>query len=245
MMTQARLIVSVDQIGLLRANRGGAEPDPVHFAMASELAGAMGIRAHLRIDRAYLSESDMELLNRMVKTQFFLQVSPHQDLVHLVNSLRPHNVILCAERRDDRAGESGLDASLLARELLGIVKNIDTTQTRVFLFIDPDFDQIKTAAKVGAQGIVLNVRDLMHVRDGLSKEKGFSQLKDSVKLAYKYGLEAHLSGGVQQQWMADLASIPGVSAIHVGHQLVSRSLLLGVDRAVQSYLDVIPRERTK
>lgn len=239
MNEQPGLVVSVDQVGMLRATRGSDEPDPAHFAMQAELAGALGIRAHLRIDRAYMNEQDMELLSRMVKTHFYLQISPHQDVVHLINTLRPHNVVMCAERRDDRAGESGLDATLLAKELAGIIKNVDTRQTKVFLFVDPDFDQIKTAAKLNVQGLLLNVRDLMLDPLPLNAQKRFNNLKNSMKLGFKYGLEMHLAGGVTAQRFRQLASIPGLSRIHVGHQLIARSLQLGVLDAVRSYLHLL------
>lgn len=239
MTAKPKLVVCVDQVGVLRATRGGAEPDPVHFAMEAELAGAMGIRAHLRIDRAHMSELDMEMLNRQCKTPFYLQISPHQDVVHLINTLRPNNVILTAERRDDRVGESGLDAALLAKELMGIIKNVDVRQTHVYLFVDPDLDQVKTAAKLGVHGLLINVRDLMLNPDELTGQKRFSHLKDAVRLGYKYGMEMHLGGGITASRIGELITIPGVKAIHVGHQLVARSLFSGTKAAVSQYIAIL------
>ena len=239
MNKKAKLIVSVDQVALLRTARRTSEPDPVHFALQAELAGALGIRAHLRIDRAGMTEQEMEQMNRMVKTRFYLQVSPHQDIVHLVNGLRPHNVILCAERREDRAVETGLDAALLSRELQGIIKNIDTRQTRVFLFVEPDLEQVKTAARLQVRGLLINVRDLMVNPLELPEQKRFEQLKETIRLSAKYGLETHLAGGVVAERIPDLMSLPGVRALHVGHQLVARSLQLGVLESVKSYLNLL------
>ena len=239
MSSKPKLVVCVNQVAVLRASRGGSEPDPVHFAMQAELAGALGIRGHLRIDRAYLNEQDMEFLNRQCQTPFYLQISPHQDVVHLINTLRPNYVILCAERRDDRIGESGLDATLLAQELAGIIKNIDTRQTRVFLLVEADLDQVKTAAKLGVHGLLLNVRELMLDPADLTTQKRFGHLKDAVRLGFKYGIEMHLGGGVTAQRVADLVAIPGLSGIHVGHQLVARSLLLGAQACVKNYLGLI------
>lgn len=239
MSRHAKLIVAVDQVGALRSTRSGNEPDPVHFALQAELAGARGIRAHLRIDRAYLTEQDMDQLNRSSKTSFYLQISPHQDVVHLINTLRPANAILSAERRDDRIGETGLDATLLAHELAGIIKNIDTRQTQMFLFIEPDLDQIKTAAKLGVHGVLINVRDLMLDPIELHRQKKFTLVKDAVRLGFKYGMEVHLGGGISAARIEELADIPGIAGLHVGHQLVARSLQLGVTESVKTYLGLI------
>ena len=234
----AKLIVCVDQVAFLRASRKAKEPDPVHFALQAELAGAMGIRAHLRIDRRDLGEQDMELFNRMVKTQFYLQVSPHQDIVHLVNGLRPHNLVLSGERREG-ALENGLDVTLLAKELLGIIKNIDNNQTRVFMFVEPQLDQVKAAAKLGVHGLLINVRDVVGEARSLASRKSYSQLADVVRLSAKYGLETHIGGGIQAEHLPFLMKVPGIMAVHLGHQLVARSLQMGVVQAVKSYLNLL------
>ena len=239
MKSTCRLIVGVDAVGLLRVSRLTREPDPVHFALQAELAGAWGIRARLRIDRRHLDENDMDLMNRMVKTQFYLQVSPHQDLVHLVNGLRPQNLVLSAERRDETASQMSLDAALLAKELQGIIRNIDTRSTRVFLFLDPSLEQIKVAAKIQVHGVVINVRDYtLNLRDP-QREKKLTLIKDAVRFSSKFGLETHLAHGVRAEHLQDLCALPGVHAIHIGHQLVARSLLFGVHQTVDSYLKLM------
>ena len=238
-MKRIGLVVSVDQVGFLRSFYDSREPDPVHFALQAEMAGVNGIRANLRVDRKYLKEEDMELLNRQVKTSFYLQISPHQDIIHLVNSLRPHNLILAAERRDEKAATIGLDVSLLINELHGIVHNIDMRQTRVFLFIDPELDQIKAAAKLQVHGVLINIRDLMTASMTATTGKKKNQLSDAVRLARKYGLVVHLAGGVLAEQLPALNAIEGISAIHVGHQFVARSLLMGVVPAVKVFRDLI------
>lgn len=233
-MTILQAIVSVDQVAYLRAGRNGAEPDPIHYALQAELAGAHGIRAHLRFDQRYITEEDALSLNRLIKTSFYLQVSPHQDVLHLVNTIRPHNLILAAERREEQAVDSGLDAVLLANELKGIIPNIDQFQTRVFLFLEPELDQIKMAARLQVHGVLLNVRDLM-VGNRTANEKKWQRLEEAVRLAAKFHLEPHLSGGVTARLLPRLATIPSVAAVHLGHQLVARSLIQGVTEALRPY----------
>lgn len=234
-----RLIVSVDHAAVLRTAGRASEPDPVHFAVEAELAGASGVRAHLRIDRRDLSERDIEQLNRMVKTELYLQISPHQDVVHLVNGLRPHNVILSAERRDEHALEHGLDVSLLNRELNGIIKNVDTRITRLFAFIEADLDHVKAAAKLGLFGVVINVRDLMVDDRSDSRTRRLASVADAVRLAAKYKLETHLAGGVSAQKLPELAVIQGVRAVHVDHQFAARSLIKGVAETTRAYLQIM------
>ena len=235
MTSAVEAIVSVDQVAYLRAGRGGGEPDPVHFALQAELAGVDGIRAHLRFDQRYITEDDAVDLNRLCKTTFYLQVSPHQDVLHLVNTIRPHNLILAAERREEQAVDSGLDAMLLANELKGIIPNVDQFQTRVFLFLEPELDQIKMAARLGVHGVLINVRDLM-VDNRNADAKKWQRISDAVRLAAKFNLEPHLGGGIIAKHLSRLAAIPGVRAIHFGHQLVARSLYQGVASALQPYL---------
>ena len=236
-MSKPNLIVAVDQVALLRASRNGREPDPVHFALQAELAGAAGIRAHLRMNQRPITEEDVNLLNRLVKTQFYLQASPHQDILHIVNALRPHNLILVAERRDERAIDSGLDAVLLANELKGILHNIDASQTRTFLFVEPELDQVKIAAKLNANGILLNTRDLMHDPASDTGKKRLDRVRDAARLANKLNLKTHLAGGVKIEGLASLAAIQGIAAVHVGHPLIARALLTGVPMAVRTFID--------
>ncbi|MCB1049717.1 MAG: pyridoxine 5'-phosphate synthase [Acidobacteria bacterium] len=234
-----RLIVSLDQVAFLREARQSLEPDPVQFGLDAEMAGAGGLRAHYRIDRRHIQERDVELIGRMCKTRFYLQLSPNQDIVHVVNQLRPQFLILGAERRDELATETGLDVSLLASQLLQIFRNIDTNQTRIFVMIDPDFDQIRTAAKLEIHGVVLNVRD--QVQAGLRSitAKKMAVLSDAVKLSAKYGLETHLSNSISLGVLPYLAQIPGVDGIHVGHHLVARALHTGVSEAVKQFAHLV------
>jgi len=238
-MKAPRLIVSVDPVARMRAASRSPEPDPIHYALQAELAGASGIRAHLRIDRRDLSERDIDLLNRMVKTELFLQISPHQDVVHLVNGLRPHIAMMSAERRDENALAHGLDVSLLERELDGVIKNIDTRQTRVFLFIESRLEDVRAAAKMGVHGLVINVRDLMVDTRGAAHTERLARLRDTVRLANKYRLEAHVASGVLAEVVPELSAIDGIAAIHADHQLAARALINGVTDAVRTYLNLI------
>ena len=231
-----KLIVGVDPVAILRGSRGSNEPDPVHYALQAELAGAGGIRAHLRIDRRHITQQDAELLNRLVKTEFYLQMSPHQDIVHLVNGIRPHNIILAAERRQEKATDHGLDVALLAGELQGIIRNIDTRHTQVFLLVEPNLEQVKAAAKLGVTGLIFNARGLHLTHNTAPVTRPFQNLKDSVKLAVKYSLEAHLAHGITIDSLPLVRQIPDVAAIHIGHQLAARSLQQGVVDAVKHYL---------
>ena len=238
-MKTPRLIVSVDPVARMRAASRSPEPDPIHYALQAELAGAAGIRAHLRIDRRDLTERDVDLLNRMVKTELYLQISPHQDVVHLVNGLRPHTAVMSGERRDEHALTHGLDVSLLERELEGVIKNIDTRQTRIFLFIEPRLEDVRAAAKMGVAGLVVNVRDLMVDTRGAAHTERMSRLRDTVKLANKYRLETHVASGMLVEVIPELAAIEGIAAIHADHQLAARALINGVTDAVRTHLNLI------
>ena len=240
-MSRPLLIASVDQLVLLRASRKAREPDPVHFAMEAELAGVQGIRAHLRQDRRLLSEEDADLLSRQVKSRFYLQMAPHAESLHLVNALRPRNLILSAERREGRTSEIGLDVALIASELQGMLHNIDNSQTKVFFLIEPDLSQVKVAAKLGISGLVINVKDLMVDPHLAIDPVRYKQVCDAVRLCTKYHMEAHVAGGILPERLPDLLKIENLHAIHIGHHLVSRACLTGVREAVRDILSAFAR----
>jgi pyridoxine 5-phosphate synthase len=234
-----RLIVSLDQVALLRESRSSLEPDPVPFGLEAELAGAGGLRVHYRLDRRHIQERDVDLLTRLARTRLYLQLSPNQDVVHLVNQWRPPFLILGAERRDEMATETGLDISLLANQLLQMIRNIDPATTRIFVMVDPDFDQIRTAAKLEIHGVILNARDqLMGGLRALTSKK-LSLLAEACRLSAKYGLETHLSNGLSLEVLPYLAAMPGVDALHVGHRLVARAMLTGVREAVTTFRNAL------
>jgi pyridoxine 5-phosphate synthase len=229
----SRLVVCVDQVGLLRKQRRSVEPDPVHFALQAETAGAGGIRAHLRLDRRHIQEQDAALLVKMIKTRFFLQLSPNQDVEHLAHTFRPNALVLAAERRDEVTTESGLDVSLLSGQLAKLIRKIDGSQTRSFALVDPVLDQIRAAAKLEFHGILVNVMEFAQGR-GFSQDR-LGKVEEAVRLANKFSLETHLVNQISWESLPALAKIPGVAGIHIGHALVARSAFVGVSRAVDQF----------
>lgn len=229
----SRLVVCVDSVALLRRQVQSKEPDPVHFALQAELAGAAGIRAHLRLDRRHIDEQDIALLVKLAQTPVFLQVSPNQDVEHLAHTFRPAAIVLAAERRYEIGTETGLDISLLSGQLTNLIRKIDTRQTRVFGLVDPNLDQVRAAAKLGFHGVLISVREL--VQGGGMDEQRVQQIEEAVRLANKFSLETHLANRVTFPMLPVLAKISGVTAIHVGHALAARAAFLGVSSAVVAF----------
>jgi len=240
-----RLILSVDQVAAVRALRKEQVPDPVHFALEAEAAGMEGIKAHLRLDRCHIQDSDIELLNKMAKTEFFLQIAMNQDVVHLVNTFRPRNVILVAERRDESGTETGLDVTLLAKQLLNTVREIDSRETRIFLAIDPVLEQIRSTAKLEVHGVCISLRDhLLHGGFQAPVYSGLKAIREAVRLSVKYGMETHLFNSISWNVLPVISSIPGVSAIHLGHHFLADCMYKGIAGCVQHYRNrlEVPRD---
>ena len=231
-----RLILSIDQVASMKVSRKGPDPDPIHFALDAEMAGIDGIKAHLRLDRRHIQESDVEQLIHMVKSEFFLQISSNQDVLHLVNTFRPKNMILVAERRDEVNTETGLDVSLLGKQLFNTIREIDDRETKVFLAVDPDLEQIRSAAKLEVHGLCISLRD--HILQGYfqsQSQNAFRQIVEAVKLSVKYGLETHLFNCITWKALPFIAAIPGVSAVHLGHHFVAECLFKGINATVANY----------
>ncbi|PIE03546.1 MAG: hypothetical protein CSA81_01730 [Acidobacteria bacterium] len=240
-LKRPRLILSIDPIAAMRISRKSNIPDPIHFALESEMAGIDGIKAHLRLDRRHIQEQDVDLLIKQLKTDFFLQLSINQDVVHLVNTFRPKYVILVAERRDEVTTETGLDVTLLSKQILHTVRELDTQTTKVFLAVDPELDQIRAAAKIEVHGLCISLRDYMlgNKTRGLSSKK---HIAEAVKLSLKYGLETHFFNSITWQSLPFLTSISGISAIHIGHQFISMCLFKGIESSAAAYQQRLSRQ---
>lgn len=232
----SRLIVNVSQVAHLRQTVMAAGPDPVHFALQAELAGAGGVSAHLRLDHRHIQEDDVELLVRLIRRRLFLHLSPNQDVTHLVNQWCPGNLVFVPERRDETTTENGIDVAMLSTQLAKLARDIDQHQTRIFALVEPALDQIRAAAKLEFFGVLINVRDYVLTDPGTFAERRFSEIADAARLASKFKLECHLANGVTWHHMARLSEIPGVKGIHVGHDLVARSLFIGIKPAMADFL---------
>jgi pyridoxine 5-phosphate synthase len=235
----ARLGVNIDHVATVRQARKAAQPDPVHAALLAETGGADGITVHLRSDRRHIQDRDVEILKQVVKTRLNLEMAATQEMMRIALTVKPDQVTLVPERREELTTEGGLDAVLNSVQLRPVVRTIQEAGIRVSLFIDPDLEQVKEAHKLDGQAIEINTAAYAEAREEKSREAAYRKTVDAIRLGRKLGLEVHAGHGLDYGNVGRIAAIPEVSELNIGHSIVARAVLVGMERAVRDMVDAI------
>jgi len=238
-----RLKVSIDHVATVRQARRAAEPDPVQAAVLAELGGADGIAVHLRGDRRHIQDRDVEVLRRIVRTPFNLRMAPTQEMVRVALTLSPDQVTLVPERTEEVTTEGGVDAVLNSVHLRSSVKTLAEAGIEVSLFVDPELEQVKEAHKLGAAGVELNTAPWADSADDRAREGALRQVTDTGRLARKLGLEVHAGHALTYLNVAPVAAISEISELCIGHSIVARALLVGMERAVRDMTELLRAAR--
>jgi len=236
-----RLGVNVDHVATLREARKIHIPDPVEAARLAEKGGADGITVHLREDRRHIQERDVEALVRAVATKLNLEMAVTPEMVRLALRFKPDDVCFVPERREELTTEGGLDVVAHRTKVKGAVAELQGAGIRVSLFIDPDEEQVELSREVGAHGVEIHTGSYCLAGEGVAAE--LQKVKDAVGLAQGLGLEVHGGHGLNYDNVVPIASIPGIVELNIGHSIVARALMAGMEQAVRemkSLLSVTP-----
>lgn len=235
----AKLGVNIDHVATIRQARGGTEPDPVAAAAISELAGADGITIHLREDRRHIQDRDLKLLRETVQTKVNLEMAATDEMIGIALAIKPGQCTLVPEKRQELTTEGGLDVRLHAQALEKAVARLQDGGIPVSLFIDPDPDQIKAAVKVGADYVEIHTGSFAEAVDWKSEEQELIKIENAVKLASKLGLGVNAGHGLNYTNIKKVAALGGIEEFNIGHSIISRAVLVGLDRAVRDMVDLI------
>ena len=235
----ARLGVNIDHVATIRQARGGTEPDPVSAAAIAELAGADGITIHLREDRRHINDRDLKLLRDTVKTRLNLEMAATREMIDIALSVKPDICTLVPEKRQELTTEGGLDVRLNVQNIAEAVERLQEEDLLVSLFIDPDPDQIKAADKVGADYVEIHTGAFAEAKVWKSQEQELIKIENAVKLAAKLGLGVNAGHGLDYTNVKKVAAIRGIEEYNIGHSIISRAVLVGLDRAVREMVDLI------
>jgi len=227
---QQRLYINIDHVATLRQARRGKEPDPVAAASVCESAGADGITAHLREDRRHMQDDDIEKLKMSVKTYFNLEIACVAEMLELARRLKPEQVTLVPERREEITTEGGLDVVSDPARIRNAVEALSGAGIRVSLFIDPTRVAVEQSKKLGVPAIELHTGSYSHHPDS---EAAIDALRDSARRAADLGLAVHAGHGLNLRNVAAVAVIPEIEELNIGHSIISRALFVGLDRAVR------------
>ena len=235
----ARLGVNIDHVATIRQARGGMEPDPVAAAVIAELAGADGITVHLREDRRHIQDRDLKLLRQTVQTKLNLEMAATAEMVTMALSVKPSMCTLVPEKRQELTTEGGLDVRLHMETITEVVDKLQDGGIMVSLFIDPDPDQVKAADKVGADYIEIHTGAFAEARDWKRVEDELGKIGNAVKLAAKLGLGVNAGHGLNYTNIRKISTVGGIEEYNIGHSIISRAVLVGLDRAVHDMVDLI------
>jgi pyridoxine 5-phosphate synthase len=229
-----RLHVNIDHVATLRQARGTSYPDPVWAASLCELAGAHGITCHLREDRRHIQDRDVTLLRQTVRTILNLEMAVTEEMIGIARRVRPDMVTLVPEKREERTTEGGLDVAS-ATTLAGDVARLQDDGIPVSLFIDPTPAQVRAAAATGARHIELHTGHYCEAR-GAAEEAELERLAQAAEEGIALGLHVAAGHGLDYPNVEAVSLIPGIEEVNIGHAIIARSVLVGLDRAVRDML---------
>jgi len=231
-----RLYVNIDHVATLRQARRGDEPDPVAAALLCESAGADGITAHLREDRRHIQDADVEALRERVRTYFNLELACTDEMIDIALRVKPQQVTLVPERREEITTEGGLDVVSQESRVAHAVERLRAGGIRTSLFIAPDLDAVRTSARVGADAIELHTGDFAHHADDPARANA---LRDAAGVAAELGLAVHAGHGLTARNLAPVAAIPEIEELNIGHSIISRAIFVGLVAAVREVRDAM------
>jgi pyridoxine 5-phosphate synthase len=235
----AHLGVNIDHVATVRQARRAPEPDPVHAAVLAELAGAHGITVHLRADRRHIQDRDVEILRQTVRTRLNVEMSATQEMVRIAMTVKPNQVTLVPERREELTTEGGLDVVLNSVQLKPVVRTLQEGGIRVSLFVDPDLEQLKESHKVDAHAVEINTAAYAEARDEKAREAALRRVVDAARFGRRLGLEVHAGHGLTYENVRAIAQQSELRELNIGHSIVARAVLVGMERAVREMLDAM------
>jgi pyridoxine 5-phosphate synthase len=238
---QQRLYINIDHVATLRQARRGAEPDPVEAAIACEAAGADGITAHLREDRRHIQDADVMGLKEKVRTYFNLEMACVAEMLELALRIKPQQVTLVPERREEITTEGGLDITSQPARITSAIKALTDAGIRVSLFIDPTRVAVEQSKKLGVPAIELHTGTYSHRPDSA---KTIDALRDSARRGAELGLAVHAGHGLTVGNVGPVAAIPEIEELNIGHSIISRAVFIGLDRAVREMREAMHAARS-
>jgi len=237
-----RLGVNVDHVATVRQARKVEAPDPVEAALLAEKAGADGITVHLREDRRHIQERDVELMRERLATKLNLEMAVTPAMVALAEKLRPDDACFVPEKREELTTEGGLDVPANKQKILEAVKRLQDRAIHVSLFIDPQKNQLETAKAVGAYAVEIHTGAYCNAA-GAEREKERDAVAAAASLAQSLGLEVHGGHGLNYENVSPIATIPEIVELNIGHSIIARAVIVGIEQAVREMKQVLAKSR--
>ncbi|AJD48887.1 pyridoxine 5'-phosphate synthase [Isoalcanivorax pacificus W11-5] len=226
--------VNIDHVATLRQARGTRYPEPVQAALIAEQAGADGITVHLREDRRHINDRDVALLLQTAQTRINLEMAATDEMVAIATRLKPPHCCLVPERREELTTEGGLDVAGNLSRMKDVCAQLREAGIQVSLFIDAEPAQIEAAVACAAPAIEIHTgqyAEAVHAEDAQSELR---RIREGLDLALESGLIVNAGHGLHYHNTAPIAALPGINELNIGHAIIARAVLTGLDEAVRS-----------
>ena len=231
-----KLGVNIDHIATVRQSRHTIYPDPVTAAALCENAGADQITVHLREDRRHIQERDVRILRDTVQTTLNLEMGATQEMLKIALDVKPDIVTLVPERREELTTEGGLDVNHHRDHLKKYVQSLRDADLKVSLFIDPDLEMLRAAHRIDAPSIELHTGKYADARGDVERKNELRRIADVARAAHKLGLRVAAGHGLHYTNVQDLVLIEEIEEFNIGHSIVARAMLVGLDIAVRDMI---------
>ncbi|MCQ6263268.1 pyridoxine 5'-phosphate synthase [Alcanivorax sp. MM125-6] len=226
--------INIDHIATLRQARGTRYPEPVQAALVAEQAGADGITVHLREDRRHIQDRDVELLAQTLQTRMNLEMAATEEMVGIARRIRPAHCCLVPEKREELTTEGGLDVAGNEAWIKRCTGELAEAGIQVSLFIDADPAQIEAAARCGAPAIEIHTGHYADATDPDQAAAELTRIRRGLDLAIEAGLIVNAGHGLHYHNTREIAALPGINELNIGHGIVARAVLTGLDEAVRA-----------
>ena len=228
-----RLGVNIDHVATVRQARRALEPDPVAAAVLAILGGADGITVHLREDRRHIQDRDVRLLRQIVTERLNLEMAAVDAIVDSACEIKPDEATLVPERREELTTEGGLDVVTHQKVVGRAIERLASAGIEISLFVDPDPLQVETAKLLGAQAVEIQTARYSEARTPDARRRELAALEEATAFARDQGLHIHLGHGLNYCNVQAVCRLGGVEELNIGHSIVSRAVLVGMERAVR------------
>ncbi len=234
-----KLGVNIDHVATVREARRTIEPDVIEAAKIVEDAGCDSIVVHLRQDRRHIHDADVEKLRKTVRTRLNLEMSCASEIVDIACRIKPDQATLVPEKRKELTTEGGLDVVKNKDAVGGVIEKLKKHGIIASLFIDPEEAQIKTSKELGADSVELHTGEYANAKDEKEAAKHLKRLIEAVKFGLGMKLVVNAGHGLTYNNVDRVARIEGVEELNIGHSIISRAVLVGLEKAVKDMLGLI------
>ena len=240
-----RLHINIDHVATVRQARRTNEPDPVRAAVLAELGGADGLTVHLREDRRHIQDRDVRLLMETARTGVNLELAVAEPILALALELRPMAATLVPERREEVTTEGGLSVTGPGTQRVrSALERLRSAGIKTSLFIDPEVEAVEAAAGLGADAIELHTGGYANAwRPGVPSQDELDRIRRGAERGRVLGLDVHAGHGLTYENVAPVASVPEIEELNIGHSIVSRAVLVGMERAVREMKEILRSAR--